>query len=131
VSAALGSVSGSSAAATPGIHGTELTGVSVNETELSPESTTSVVSEGAPEVEVQVQNQGESTENGITVSVTVDGGNTLQGDISEIAVGETGSVTIPLTPAPKGEVTLEVDVATVPGETVDDNNKASYTVAFE
>jgi len=131
VSAALGSVSGSTAAATPGIHGTELTGVSVSETELSPESTTSVSSEGAPEVEVQVQNQGESTENGITVSVTVNGGNTLQGDISTIGVGETGSVTIPLTPAPSGEVTLEVDVATVPGETLDENNKTSYTVAFE
>ena len=131
VSAAIGSVSGSTAASTPGIHGTELVGVSVNETELSPESTTSVSSEGTPEVEVQVQNQGESTENGITVSVTVDGGNTLQGDISTISFGETGSVTIPLTPAPEGEVTLEVDVATVPGERVDDNNKASYTVAFE
>ena len=38
--------------------------------------------EETPEVEVQVQNQGESTENGVTVSVTVNGGDTLQQDIS-------------------------------------------------
>jgi hypothetical protein len=40
-------------------------------------------------------------------------------------------VSIPLTPAPSGQATLEVDVQTVPGEQVADNNKASYTVEFE
>lgn len=131
VAAALGSVSGASGAAAPGVHGTELVGVSVNGTELVAESTTGVVAEGTPEVEVEVQNQGESTENGISVSVTVNGGSTLQGTIESIGVGETATVSIPLTPAPKGEATLEVDVATVPGELVPENNKASYTVAFE
>jgi hypothetical protein len=130
VSAALGSVSGSTASSS-GIHGLGLYGTSVNGTELTAESTTSVSSEGTPEVEVQVQNQGESTENGVTVSVTVSGGSTLQGTIESIGVGETESALIPLTPAPKGEVTLEVDVETVPGEKVSTNNKASYTVAFE
>ncbi len=80
---------------------------------------------------MQVQNQGESTENGVTVSVTVSGGSTLQGTIESIGAGETASALIPLTPAPTGEVTLEVDVETVPGEQVSENNKASYTVAFE
>lgn len=131
VSAALGSVSGSTAAATSGIHGLGLYGTGVNGTELTAESTTSVTSEGTPEVEVQVQNQGESTENGVTVSVTVSGGSTLQGTIESIGAGETATASIPLTPAPKGEVTLEVDVETVPGEQVSTNNKASYTVAFE
>jgi len=131
VSAALGSVSGSTAAATSGIHGLGLFGTSVNGTELTAESTTSVSSEGTPEVEVQVQNQGGSTENGVTVSVTVSGGATLQGTIETIGAGETESALIPLTPAPKGEVTLEVDVETVPGEQISTNNKASYTVAFE
>lgn len=131
VASALGSVSGASSAATPGVHGTELVGTGVNGTELVAESATGVVAEGTPEVEVEVQNQGESTENGISVSVTVNGGNTLQGTIESIGVGETATVSIPLTPAPKGEVTLEVDVATVPGELVSENNKASYTVTFE
>ena len=131
VSSALGSVSGSTAASTGGVHGLGLIGTSVNGTELTAESTTSVGSEGTPEVEVQVQNQGDSTENGISVSVTVSGGSTLSGTISSIPAGETETALIPLTPAPSGEVTLEVDVATVPGEQVSENNKASYTVAFE
>ncbi len=131
VSTALESVSGSSTAASGGLHGLGLIATSINGTELTAESTTAVVSEGTPEVEVQVQNQGESTENGISVSVTVNGGSTLSGTISSIEVGETETALIPLTPAPEGEVTLEVDVATVPGEKVSDNNKASYTVAFE
>jgi CARDB protein len=130
VAAALGSVSGATGTSTPGVHGLGLIGTSVNGTELVAESTNGVVVEGTPEVEVQVQNQGESTENGIAVSVTVDG-NTLQDTIDSIGAGETASVSIPLTSAPKGEATLEVDVATVPGEQVSENNKASYTVSFE
>ena len=130
VSAALGTVSGS-APDTSGIHGLGLIGTSVNGTELSAEGATSVISEGAPEVEVEVQNQGESTENGVTVTVTVDGGSSLQGSIDSIGAGETASVSIPLTPAPTGEATLEVEVDTVPGEQVSENNEASYTVTFE
>jgi hypothetical protein len=131
VSAALGSVSGSTSTSTSGIHGLGLIGTSINGSELIAESTTEVASEGTPEVEVQVQNQGESTENGITVSVTVNGGNTLQDTIESIAAGETATASIPLTPVPKGEATLEIDVATVPGEQVSENNKATYTVIFE
>jgi CARDB len=131
VSAALESVSGSTAASTPGVHGLGLLGTSVNGTELSSEGTASVVAEETPEVEVEVQNQGESTENGVTVSVTVNGGGTLQQDISSIEAGATETVTIPLTPTPKGEVTLEVEVEPVPGEEVSENNEASYTVVFE
>jgi hypothetical protein len=130
VSSALASVSGGTTTA-GGIHGLGLFGASVNGTELSAESATSVISEGTPEVEVTVQNQGESTENGINVAVSVGGSASLSGMIDTIAAGETSSVSIPLTPAPKGEVTLEVKVATVPGEQVSENNEASYTVVFE
>jgi hypothetical protein len=132
VSAALGAVSGSSSgAATSGVHGLGLISTNINGTELSAESATSVVSEGTPEVEVEVANQGESTENGINVSVSVSDGTTLSGTIDSIGAGESSTVLIPLTPAPSGEVTLEVEVDTVPGEQVSENNEASYTVAFE
>jgi CARDB protein len=131
IASALGSVSGATAEATPGVHGLELISTSVNGTELTPEGTTPVSGEETPEVEVEVQNQGESTENGVTVSVTVDGSNTLQGEISTIAAGETATAVIPLTPAPEGEVTLEVEAEPVPGELVPDNNEATYTVVFE
>jgi hypothetical protein len=131
VSEALGSVSGATGgASSPGVHGLGLLGVSIGGTELSSEEATTVSAEETPEVEVQVQNQGESTENGITVSVTVDG-STLTGDISSIEAGATETATIPLTPAPKGEATLEVEAEPVPGEEVSENNEATYTVVFE
>lgn len=131
VSTALGSISGASGAATPGVHGLGLIATSVNGTELSPEGATAVAAEETPEVEVEVQNQGESTESGVTVTVTVNGANTLQQDISSIEAGETATVTIPLTPAPSGETTLEVVAEPVPGEQVSENNEAAYTVTFE
>lgn len=131
VSAALGSVSGSTAGATPGVHGLGLISTGINGTELSAEGATAVAAEETPEVEVEVQNQGESTENGITVSVTVNGGSPVQGEISSIEAGASETVTIPLTPAPKGEVTLEVEAEPVAGEQVTENNEATYTVSFE
>ena len=99
VSTALASVSGAATGETAGVHGLGLIGVSINGTELTPEGSAAVSAEETPEVEVTVQNQGESTENGITVSVTVNG-NTLTGDISSIEAGAEETVTIPLTPAP-------------------------------
>lgn len=131
VSTALGSVSGSTAGATPGVHGLGLISTSVNGTELSAEGATAVAAEETPEVEVEVQNQGESTENGVTVSVTVNGGSPVQGEISSIEAGAAETVTIPLTPAPTGEATLEVEVEPVGGEQVTENNEATYTVTFE
>lgn len=130
VSDALSGISGSTGSATPGVHGTELAGVSVNGSELVEGAPVTVSGEEGVEVEVQVQNQGESAESGVSVSVTVEG-NTLEGEISEIEVGEIGTATIPLTPAPSGEVTLEVEVEPVPGEQVTENNEATYTLLVE
>jgi hypothetical protein len=130
VSGALGGISGSGGSATPGVHGLGLIGVSINGTELG-EELSSISTEETVEVEVEVQNQGGSTENGVSVSVSVNGGNTLEGTIETIAAGEISAVTIPLTPTPKGEATLEVEVETVPGEQISENNEATYTVNFE
>lgn len=130
VSSALGAISGNSAAATSGVHGLGLGTVSVNGSELAEGGSATVAGAEGVEVEVTVQNQGESTENGVTVSVTVEG-NTLQGEIEEIGAGEEASTTILLTPTPKGEVTLEVEVEPVPGEHLTENNEASYTLLVE
>jgi hypothetical protein len=129
VSSALGAVSGSTSGDASGVHGLGLSGVSINGTELG-EETASVSAEETPEVEVSVENQGESTENGIGVTVSFEGSE-VEESIETVAAGETGSVTIPLVPVPTGEVTLEVKVDTVPGEQVSENNEASYTVVFE
>lgn len=129
VSSALG-VTGGEEADVEGVHGTELTTVAVNGTELSPEAAVALSGEETLEVEAQVMNQGESAENGVTVSVTFNG-TTVEGDIPSIEPGEVATATIPLTPTPKGEVTLEVKVEPVPGESVTENNEASYVVTVE
>jgi hypothetical protein len=129
VSEALGGISGGGAA-TSGVHGLGLLGVSVNGSELVEGGATTIAGEEGVEVEVTVENQGESTETGITVSVTVDG-NTLEGEIDEVAVGEEAATSILLTPTPKGEVTLEVEVEPVAGEQVTENNEASYSLLVE
>jgi hypothetical protein len=131
VSAALAEVSGGTGAATPGVHGLELVGVSLNGSELTTEGANSVAVEETAEVEVSVENQGESTENGVQVAVSVNGGHTLEGTIEEIGAGELGTTTIPLTPTPEGEATLEVKAGPVPGEHITENNEATYTVVFE
>jgi len=130
VSDALGAISGNSGSATPGVHGTELAGVIVNGTELAEGAPATVSGEEGVELEVQVTNQGESTENGVTVAVTVEG-NTIKGEIDELPVGETGTATIPLTPTPSGEVALEVEVEAVGGETVTTNNEGTFTLVVE
>jgi hypothetical protein len=130
VSDALGSVSGGGSADVSGTHGTELSGVTVNGTELIEGTPTTISGEEGVEVEASVTNQGESTENGVTVTVTYEG-TTVAGEIDELPAGETGTAIIPLTPAPSGEVTLDVEVEAVAGESLTENNEASYTLLIE
>jgi hypothetical protein len=132
IQGAVGAVSGSAGGgpASPGIHGLGLIGVSVDGTELTAEAPVSVSAEEAPEVEVTVQNQGESTENDVTVNVTVDG-KEISGSIEALEPGAEETAVIPLTPTPKGTTKLEVEAEPVPGETVTENNEATYTVLFE
>jgi len=129
VSDALGAISGGGGSVS-GIHGTELSSVAVNGTELIEGAPTTIVGDEGIEVEVAVQNQGESTENGVGVAVAFEG-TTVKGEVDEIPVGETGTATILLTPTPSGEVTLEVEVEPVPGESITENNEASYTLLIE
>jgi hypothetical protein len=130
VSSALGAISGNGNAETSGLHGLGLMGVSVNGSELVEGGATTVAGAEGVEVEVTVQNQGESTENGVTVVVTFEG-TSLKGEIEEIGAGEEATATIPLTPTPKGEVTLEVEAEPVPGEQITENNEATYTLLVE
>jgi CARDB protein len=127
---ALSQVSGG-ASATPGIHGLGLIQTSANGQVLEEGVPATISAGGKPELDVQVQNQGDSDESGVSVSVTVNGGQPIEQQISSIAAGETQTVKIPLTPAPKGQTTLDVEVKPVPGEQVSDNNKASYEVTFQ
>lgn len=130
VGEALGAISGNSTGDVSGVHGTELSAVTINGTELVEGAPATISAEEGVELEANVQNQGESTENGVTVSVSFEG-NTIKGEIDELPVGETGTAIIPLTPTPSGEVELEVVVEAVAGEQVTENNEATYTLVVE
>jgi len=129
VSGAISAISGSSGSVSSGLHGLGLGAVSVSGTELG-EEVASVAAGETPEVEVEVENQGESTENGITVVVTVNGKETTQ-EIPTLEVGVAETAVVGLTPTPKGETEVEVEVEPVPGEEFTDNNEATYIVDFE
>jgi hypothetical protein len=123
-------------AATPGLHGTGLQGVTAKPsgTALSEGSVNRVPSSPQLAFEVQVQNQGESEETDVGVSITISDGREITVDqtISRIAAGDTQTVSIPITRAPATDAVTQVtvDVAAVPGERVRDNNKATYQVLF-
>lgn len=115
------------------VHGTGIdpaSSVTIGGTALVPDITNTVPAGTDPTVEVNVQNQGTADESDVTVSVSVDGGTAIESSIPDIPAGATGTASIPLTPAPSGQVTLDVSVDAVPGEQVTDNNEASYTVDF-
>jgi hypothetical protein len=132
VSDALATIGGAPREADDGaIHGTGIASVSVGGETLSEDVATVIPAGTEPVVEVSVQNQGETEETDIEVSVSVDGGEAITQTISTLAIGETGTASITLTPPPTGEVTLEIEVSEVPGEGLLDNNQGTYTVTFE
>ena len=117
--------------ATTGAQGLGLVDVIIGDVGLDPEVTNEVSSD-SNEITMEVQNQGESDESGVQVSVTVNDGEPINKTIEEIAAGDTTEVTLPLTglPQPGTEAQLEVVVQPVEGEAVTDNNTATYTVVF-
>ena len=134
VQEALGRVSGGQAS-TPGVHGVGLVQASIGGVVLEEGAANTVSSGGTPEISIQVQNQGESEETDVSVTVSITGGSSpidLDRPIARFGPGETATVTIPISPRPPSgrQVTVNVEVAPVPGEQVQDNNRASYTVTF-
>ena len=81
--------------------------------------------------EVQVANQGENTETDVPVRVTV-GDIEADGQVDEIAAGETQtvSITLPEQPPAGDAVDVEVEIEPVPGEEQTDNNSATFSVIF-
>ena len=121
--------------AAPGLHGNGLVSTSLGGVALEPGGSATVPLSGDPAFEIQVANQGESTETDVEVTVTLgEGGDAinLSETIEEIAAGETATVEIPLSeePATGQNVTANVEVAAVPGEEKTDNNLADYSLIF-
>jgi hypothetical protein len=128
-------IRGSGGSATPGLHGNGLGTVSLAGVALTPDGGATVPLTSDAAFEIQVVNQGESTETDVTVTVKVgQGGDALdlEETIPEIAAGEAKAVSIPLSEQPPTgqNVPITVRVKPVPGEEVTDNNEAEFTVIF-
>lgn len=125
------------AGATSGVHGLAVLSTSINKTPLTADAENSVsLGTNAPELTVEVQNQGDQAESDVTVAYTLSGSAApIEGQAEPIKLDAQGirNVTIALDTTPdKGvPLTLEVEVLPVPGEQVVDNNKFTYTVTFD
>ncbi len=110
-------------------------GVSAGGTVLTADALTNVAGGPPYELEVQVQNQGESEVTDVGVDFTLSGGETIEGSgsISRIDIGATETAKLNIQPDPASGEELELEVTAVPveGEQIEDNNTATFTVVFE
>ena len=118
-----------------GLHGNGLVGVTLVGVALVPGDSVTVPLAADLTFEVQVANQGDSTETDVGVKVTLgEGADALkaEGTIDTIAAGETKSLAIKLDgrPATGQNVPIRVEVKPVPGEEKTDNNAQTYSVIF-
>ena len=126
-----------SAAGTPGPHGTGLGSVTVtpgNQT-LQPGGAAEIKATPNLAFNVQVMNQGASQEQSVTVKVTVSGAGkpiVVQQQIPTIAAGQTKTVSLPLAASPPTgkPVTIQVQTLPVPGEKNTTNNRGSFAAVF-
>jgi hypothetical protein len=122
--------------AAPGLHGNGLGTVTLGGQTLTPGGSDSVTATGDLAFEVQVVNQGESTETDVTVTATVGGGgDAITGEdvIDTIAAGESQTATISLDEAPPtGQVVpITIEIELVPGEDESvGNNVGEFSVIF-
>jgi hypothetical protein len=136
VTSALAQVSGGKQA-TSGTHGLALyqTIIKPGDVNLDPASAATISGGGPPQIDVEVQNQGDSEETDVGVNFELTGGSqTISGDttVPRIAAGGIQTATMPIDPAPDTgqQLTLEVTVTPVPGEQIADNNRSTYQVMF-
>lgn len=121
-----------------GVHGLELLGTTVNPggVALTTDSLNTLRLRGRTELDVELQNGGDSQERDVVVTFELTGGpETLEGEatIPQISAGgvETATLAFDSDPPTETELTLEVTVIPVPNEQLTDNNAATYPVTFE
>jgi hypothetical protein len=130
----VGVSSGGGGGSVSGVHGTGISTATLNGLTLTPDTPTTVTPAPPNTLAVTVENQGDSTERNVQVSVKVSGGGSntsKQTTIGSIAAGGTGTANVALGSVPSGAaLTVNVKVAPVVGEHVTTNNNATYPVTF-
>jgi hypothetical protein len=136
LTATLSSFATDTGAASPGVHGLALLSAAIDKTPLTADAENTVsLGNDPPELKVEVQNGGDTQESDVVVNYTLSGGATSlegEGTIPRIDAQGISEVAIPLPSEPETGValTLQVQVLPVIGETLFDNNGATYTVTF-
>ena len=121
--------------AASGLHGNGLGTVSLGGQTLTPGGSATLKLSRDLQFQVQVTNQGESTETDVTVRVTIGRGGDaveLEEQLDTIGAGETKTVPVPVRQQPPTgqNVPIVVDVEAVPGEEKTDNNKQTFSAIF-
>ena len=120
----------------PGLHGTGLNGTSYGNTTLTPSANNRLTYVAGQAFTVSFTNQGDNDEFNVKVTLTIarDSGSpiTINKTVQKVAKGEKATVTLPLNRKPPLEtaLTINVNVAAVPGEKKTDNNKSTYPALF-
>jgi hypothetical protein len=120
----------------PGLHGTGLDATSYGSVTLQPGTSNRLTYVQGQPFTVAFTNQGENDEFNVKVTLRIrpQSGKpiTLTKTVPQIAQGEKATVELPLNREPPigAAVTIETDVAKVPGEKTADNNKSSYPTLF-
>jgi hypothetical protein len=122
-------------AAAPGLHGNGIGTVNLGGQALAPGGTANVKVSDDLQFQVQIANQGEHTETGVPVRVTLGRGGDeieVEEEVDSIGAGETKTVNVPLTEAPPTgrAVPITIEVEAVPGEKKTDNNRQTYSAIF-
>ncbi len=120
----------------PGTHGTGLESVTIGNQRLVPGGEPNRITLSNDLVfNVRFTNQGENDEFDVRVTLTVTGGNApirARQTIDTVAQGATATapLRLPSRPTTTEPVTIQVQVAPVPGERTTDNNEAEYAAVF-
>jgi hypothetical protein len=121
----------------PGLHGTGITGVTVQPTgaTIQPGGAVELPASENLSLQVSVQNQGEHEERDVVVRVTISGaGEPLRFEetIDTIAAGATEQVSIPIAETPPAGRPVEIEIVAerVPGEENLDNNSVTARAIF-
>jgi hypothetical protein len=119
------------------VRGLALLSTSLGKTPLSADTENTVaLGNNLPDLKVEVQNQGEVEETEVIVSYVLSGGPIpIDGEAPPLNIDAQGieNATLAIEEEPEANTpyTLEVEVLPVPGESVFDNNRATYTILFE
>jgi hypothetical protein len=120
----------------PGLHGSGLDSTNYGDVTLQPGVSNQLTYEPGTGFTVNFTNQGENDEFDVkvTLRITREGGDpiTTSTTIPQVAAGEAATAELPLDEQPPLDtaVTINVNVARVPGEEKTDNNKSEYPALF-